>query len=278
MVHDETPELGPGPTRLKNVMQMLLEQIAEHLQVAARDHDGVLSAGQLRQAIESFKARTDDATLNFYRVGWNECLAVIDEVRLDSGRRMPFERLMVQPFSHLLPAPGRPPVRGQSLSRRILPGFLSAVQQMLGPVLLEQYRSRCRELVRIIQVARGSAFDWNEVHADPTSQVIVNDVLVHISRHFADLPRRRAWMIGLIESGMPMADDDGERRWSFGEAEFRLLMEALFRPLREQMANIECRRRMHERYGDAACRTLAAVLAELEDGSESVTPLRRAAP
>lgn len=275
--YDECPELGPGPTRLKSVVQILLERIADLLEEEARQSGGALNETQLRQAIEAFKARTDDDTLEFYRTGWNECLAVIEEVRRDSSRRMPFERLMVHPFAHLLPAQGQPVIQGRHLSRRFLPGFLSSLQQMLGPVLLEQYQTRCRELVRIIQVARGNDFDWSDVYTDPTSQVIVNDVLVHVSKHFTDLPRRRSWMIDLITANLPLGEDETERNWTFGEAEFHLLMEALLRPLRNQMSTPEGHQRMQDRYGMIACELLADLFDDL-DRSGTVTPLRRIAP
>lgn len=277
MVYEEYPELGPGPTRLKSVVQILLERIAGHLEDEARLLGGTLTEEQLRQAIDAFKARTDDDTLDFYRTGWNECLAVIDEVRRESVRRMPFERLMVQPFSHLLAGQNQPVIQGRNLSRRILPGFVSAIQQMLGPVLLEQYQTRCRELVRIIQVARGNDFDWDDVYTDPTSQVIVNDVLVHVSKHFANLPRRRDWMVDVIVANLPLGEDETERSWTFGHAEFHLLMEALFRPLRNQMATPGGAQRMRDRYGTVACELLADLFAEL-DQSGTVTPLRRIAP
>jgi len=277
MVYEEYPELGPGPTRLKSVVQILLERIAGHLEEEAQQFGGALNEEQLRRAIEAFRARTDDDTLDFYRAGWNECLAVIDEVRRESSQRMPFERLVVRPFAHLFPGQNQPVIQGCNLSRRILPGFVSAIQQMLGPVLLEQYQTRCRELVRIIQVARGNDFDWNDVHTDPTSQVIVNDVLVHVSKHFANLPRRRDWMIDLIVANMPLGEDETERSWTFGEAEFHLLMEALFRPLRYQLATPDGAQRMRDRYGTVACELLAELFAELGRPG-TVTPLRRIAP
>lgn len=277
MDFEQNPELGPGPTRLKSVVQILLERIAEVLEDEARKSGGALSECQLREVIDAFKARTDTDAMDFYRTGWNECLAVIDEVRRDSSRRMPFERLMVHPFAHLLAPPGQSVIQGRTLSRRILPGFLSALQQMLGPVLLEQYQNRSRELVRIIQVARGNDFDWDDVYTDPTSQVIVNDVLVHVSKHFTDLPRRRGWMIDVVTGNLPLGEDETERSWRFGPADFHMLMEALFRPLRNQLSSPDGEQRMQDRYGAIACELLSDMFAEL-DRNGTVAQLRRIAP
>jgi len=183
---------------------------------------------------------------------------------------------MVKPFAELLPSAHQPVEPGKGLSRRILPGLLSALQQMLGPVLLEPYQNRCRELVRIIQTARGNDFEWEDVYADPTSQVIVNDVLVHISKHFSDFNRRRNWLIGLISTEMPLGEDSIERDWCFREPEFGMMMGALFKPLRKLMDSPEGRKRIKERYGSVACDVLADLFVDL-DRPANVTPLKRIA-
>ena len=277
MVDEDWPELGPGPTRLKTLTQIALDRIAEYLEREAAVHGGSLDGPQLRAAIETFRNSTEDDAQEFYRTGWNECLSVINEVRRESSRRMPFERLMVNPLSHLFPAAYQPVVPGKGLSRRILPGFLSALYQMLGPVLLDQYQDRCRELVRIIQTARGNDFEWNDIYDDPTSQVIVNDILVHLSKHFSNFAKRRAWMMGVIVSQMPLGEDEIERAWVFGDAEFAMLMEALFQPLRKEMASPEGRQRIEDRYGSVVCEMLDDFFDDL-DTPVNVTPLRRIAP
>ncbi|MDH5556385.1 MAG: hypothetical protein OEZ03_03495 [Alphaproteobacteria bacterium] len=277
MIDDDGPELGPGPTRLKSLAQILLERVADHLCDAAAGNGGKLNPAEIQVSLDAFHRRTDPDITDFYRTGWNECLAVIDEVRRESSRRMPFERLMVKSFAPLLPAAHQPVAPGKGLSRRVLPGFLSALQQMLGPVLLEQYQNRCRELVRIIQTARGNDFEWEDVYTDPTSQVIVNDVLVHISKHFSDFKRRRTWLIGVIAGEMSLGEDPVERDWIFREDEFHLLMTALFKPLRRQMETDDGQQRIKDRYGAIACELLADLFAEL-DSPRNVSRLKRIAP
>ncbi len=277
MVNDDFPELGPGPTRLKTLTEIALDRITEYLEREAAACGGSLDGPQLRDAVERFRNSTEDDAQEFYRTGWNECLSVINEVRRESSRRMPFERLMVHPLAHLLPAAHQPLVPGKGLSRRILPGYLSALYQMLGPVLLDQYQNRCRELVRIIQTARGNDFEWNDVYDDPTSQVIVNDILVHLSKHFSNFAKRRAWMMSVIVSQMPLGEDEIERAWVFGDAEFSMLMEALFRPLRSELASPDGRKRIEDRYGTIVCEILEEFLEDL-DRPLNVTPLRRLAP
>lgn len=277
MMDDDGPELGPGPTRLKSLAQILLERVADYLCDAAVESGGRLDTAGIQASLDEFHRRADPEITDFYRTGWNECLAVIDEVRRESSRRMPFERLMVKPFAHLLPAAHQPVESGKGLSRRVVPGFLSALQQMLGPVLLEQYQNRCRELVRIIQTARGNDFEWEDVYGDPTSQVIVNDVLVHISKHFADFERRRTWLVGVIAGEMSLGEDSIERDWVFRDAEFRMLMTALFKPLRREMDTSDGQQRIKDRYGTVACELLADLFAEL-DRPHNVTRLKRIAP
>lgn len=276
MVDDDNEALGPGPKRVRSLSDILLRRLADHLQARAHRAGGTLDSEQIRQAIEHFQSQTGEEANDFYRTAWNQCLSVIDEVRRDGGRRMPFERLMVKPISHLLPTAPEPVPPGQGLSRRIIPGYLAALQQMLGPVLVDQYQSRSRELVRIIQTARGTDFDWEDVYGDPTSHVIVNDVLVHVSKHFADLPRRRTWLIDIVNSHMPLGEDEVERKHSFGEAEFRLLIDALFAPLRREMETGDGARRLRDRYGAVACEFLTDLFSDL-DTAKSLRLVHRSA-
>lgn len=276
-VDDELPELGPGPARLKTLTHIVLDRIAEHLQRAAARHGGLLDAAQLDEAIESFRNSARNDAQEFYRAGWNECLSVIDEVRRESSRRLPFERLLVNPLAHLFPPANQPVQPGNGLSRRILPGYLSALYQILGPVLLDQYQSRCRELVRIIQTARGTDFEWKDVCDDATSQVIVNDILVHLSKHFSNFARRRAWMMGVIVSHMPLGENETERAWVFGDAEFAMMMGALFRPLRNEMASPAGKQRIQDRYGLVVWEILEDFFEDL-DSTVRAAPFRRLAP
>jgi len=268
---DDLPELGPGPARLKTLTQIVLDRISEHLQCEAVKRGGSLNTAQLKRAIESFRDDAKSDAQEFYRTGWNECLSVIDEVRRESSRRLPFERLMVHPLAHLFPPANQPVQPGTGLSRRILPGYLSALYQILGPVLLDQYQSRCRELVRIIQTARGTDFEWGDVYEDPTSQVIVNDILVHLSKHFSNFAKRRAWMMGVIVSHMPLGENEAERAWVFGDAEFAMMMDALFRSLRNEMVSPAGKQRIQDRYG-------LVVWDILEDFFEDLDSTARAAP
>lgn len=276
MVDNDGPDLGPGPKRLKSLAEILIARVAVYLCDAADSNGGKLDSDGIKALLDAFQRRATPDIVEFYRTGWNECLAVIDEVRRESSRRMPFERLMVRPFAGLLRKDDQPLMPGEGLSRRILPGFLLSLEQMLGPVLLEQYQDRCRELVRIIQTARGNDFAWEDVYDDPTSEVIVSDVLVHISKHFTDFERRQAWLIGVIAGEMPLGDDTFERDWVFREAEFRMLMTALFRPLYKLMETGEGQQRIKDRYGSVACELLAELFDEL-DWPQNVTHLKRIA-
>lgn len=275
-IDDNWPDLGPGPARLKTLTDIVLDRIAEYLQGEATERGGALDAAQLKQAIETFRDSARNDSRDFYRAGWNECLSVIEEVRRESSRRLPFERLMVYPLAHLFPPASEPVRPGRGLSRRILPGYLSALHQILGPVLLDQYQSRCRELVRIIQTARGTDFDWTDVYEDPTSQVIVNDILVHLSKHFSNFTRRRSWMMGVIVSQMPLGGCEAERAWMFGDAEFAMMMTALFRPLRNEMSSAAGKQRIQDRYGLVVWEILEDFFEDL-DGLAYAAPIRRLA-
>src|SRR3546814_7102976 len=88
-------------------------------------------------------------------------------------------------------------------------------------------------------------FRSDHVHEDPTSQVVVNDVLVYIARHFMDMERRRRWMVDMIDTAMPATRDPAEKDWRFGDVEFHLLMDALYTGLRGALETAEGRSEAH---------------------------------
>ena len=112
MVDDEALGLGPGPARIKTLIETGLERLTAELAACAQGNGGTLDYGQVVAAIDAFRAREDEEALDFYRTCWNECLAVIENVKRDTERRFPFERLMVKPFAHLLPSAQQPLIPG----------------------------------------------------------------------------------------------------------------------------------------------------------------------
>lgn len=264
MVDKSGAKLGFGAVRIQAVVNNGIDLlVARMLRHAKAKPGGRLTFADIRAIVDGFRNEPDAEVRRLYAEAWAECEAAVEAARWDKERKFPLERLMVHNFAHLLPGRGQPAVPGRHLSRRIIPAFVQALQQLVGPEQFEEYQTSCRKLVQRLRTTHGERFAWDHVHEDPTSQVVVNDVLVYIARHFMDMERRRRWMVDMIDTAMPAAREPAERGWRFGDAEFHLLMDALYTGLRGALETAEGTAHLAQRYGKANMTILTEMLRDL---------------
>lgn len=265
--------LAAGPAQIQSLVHRGIDLMIANMRSRAKASEaGRLSFTEMRETITRFKSNPPANAVRFYEEAWEEIEKVAEDQRWDKERKYPFERLVVHYFVHLLPERGQPAEPGRQLSRGIIPGFVQALQQLVGPDLFETYETRCRELVEQVRIEQGEAFTWDHVYADTTSQLIVNDVLVLIARHFTNLRRRRQWMMDVIDNGMKRRRDPAEKDWFFGEAEFHMLMDAMYRILKRAVQAEQGRQVLEKRYGAAAIEVLDDMLFHLDEEKRALPP------
>ena len=225
----ENPPLGPGPLHIHDAAQRAIELYAARLLDLAKQNDGGLREADIRDAITD---AADTALAQICRETWSACLATAETMYRSNARKSHFERIMVQCFAQLLPRSEEKLDSGRHLSRRIIPGFIIALHQILGEDAYSRNAERTNTLVDTLHAVHGYTFAWAEVYADPICQTVVEDVLIAIADHFADMARRRNWMIDVIGGNMPPASDDVEKSWEFGDSAFHAIMNALYGDLR----------------------------------------------
>jgi hypothetical protein len=138
----------------------------------------------------------------------------------------------------------------------------------MRPELFDQYEENCQQLVDRIRAAEGDSFTWDHIYSDPTSQILVNDVLVYISRYFTNVEKRRYWFEDFIESHMPPDKTGAARGWRLGNMEFHMLWGTLYGDLRNAMETTDGLATIRERYGDANFELLKSVFAAMDENFE----------
>ena len=254
-----TMEFGPG--KFRELFDRGLDFAVDRLLKRAKSQGRPLSEADIIDEIRRYRVTPDSATLDYFRDAWKECSLAVEHVRWDQERRYPFERLMVNTFVHLLPTGDQVPVSGEHLPRRIIPGFVAALIQMLGEEQAEKYQDFCRALVARVKAQQGASFSWEMVHGDAEAGELVTEVLVGVCHHFVDMKKRRRWMIDLINSHMggPTAAQD----IPFEDIECHRLIAALYQPLRDAMNSPQGEQRITDRFGRDRNRLLRAVFAEI---------------
>lgn len=262
----DTPKLpaSGGPAIIRSATMEAVEILTGQLLKRAKSDGGGITAPAIREVIDGFKTHPNALLSELFETHWKTCLDSAESAHWTAARKFHFERIMVKCFSDLLPRGDEPIVVGRHLSRRIIPGFIHALQQMMGPELYEQYGDRVRTLVDTLRAVHGDSFTWNEVYGDQSCQIVVEEVLVGIAHHFDDMAKRRNWMIDVVDAHMPATSNEAEKAWDFGDGVFHMLMNALYGDFKAVLATQEGRHNLSVNHGEQNVVALETLFAGLE--------------
>ena len=172
-----------------------------------------------------------------------------DKEKFAKERVDPFFRLMVKPFAHLF---GEKPSR-KGVTRRMLPGYFTAIGMLLGPDNVSNYDERCRGIVARLKSEVGEdRFDWETFYAERDALTVRLDAQVIIAAQFSDYDKRSRWFIDLVNTnlaGLPGSAGEAERRWSLDEPGFRRMLDAMLSDLRKVLSSEKGRERLVKRHG-----------------------------
>lgn len=263
MDNDSANELEPGPAAVRGYVNRALNLLARDLQDRANAGSGSIGAEEIGAVLDSFRRADSPVLAAICQAAWDDCGAIFEKEGRGEDRKAPFQRLMVRPFAHLLPEHGDRDGGEATLSRRIIPGYMAALEDLVGPVFFGRQQERTRELVRSARSARGGGFRWEDVYADPHSQDIVDDTLVHLAAEFMDFEPQRDWFIGLVNDAMPLPTNGSGYAVALDDEGFGMLMRALYSRLARALSKPDGEARIVDRHGARAVRNIRALLAQL---------------
>jgi hypothetical protein len=263
-----------GAEKLGEFARTISQLLADRLAAQAARGDGKLASRDINAVLNSYTYDNDSVLRGLCDSTWVGLQHQFEESFYAQMRKFPLERLIVARFVHLLPERGQPPVPGRTLSRRLIPAFIQALHQMVGPELFEEYEERARTMIETLRAQEGHSLDWDSLHERPMAKILVNDILIYITRYFLDVAKRRTWMVSYFDRVMPPAKSDEEKAWNFGDLEFHKLMAALYRELAETLFDKEGRKHLEERYDAASLSQLEQVLAGLAQDQKRILHTR----
>lgn len=228
-------ELDPGAAIVRGFMYRALEIMARDLQERAAEADGALDGDAVAASLAGMKDPKSPVMGAICRAAWQECESLFESEARKEDRKAPFERLMVWPFAHLLPAGGNRDGGEETISRRIIPGYLAAIEDLVGPVVFGRQQESCRQLVQGIRNNRGGAFSWDDVYADTMARIIVDDVLVALAMEFQEFEEQRDWFIGLVNDAMPLPTNGAGGATALDDDGFTAIMRALYDSLAREL-------------------------------------------
>ena len=265
--HNVSPEaIALAARQLGRVLDLFAERLLE----AGWQAGGRITQAEVEKVLSSFKHVQDPRLVHLYVDIWDVLEQAAEEGHWARVRTQPLERLLVHSFEDMLAPRGESAVPGRTMSRRMLQGFLSALKQMIGPEMLEEYEGRARELMEAERKRVGDVALWAVLERNHVAHTIVNDVLVYIARYFTNMAKRRSWLIDQISRNMTPITPELEASVHFGNQEFHLLMARLYRSLAEQLQAEGGRMALEKRYGPANLATLEQVLLALKQDREDL--------
>ncbi|MBF0327001.1 MAG: hypothetical protein HQL42_18270 [Alphaproteobacteria bacterium] len=140
------------------------------------------------------------------------CEDVFNRIAIERQRRDPLGRMVVHPIAALLDTPA-------GIERKRLPQFLSAVRMMIGEEAHEQLRQRAKALATAHRGDDGMVA-WDALHDDPEAGLILEQVLVLISKSFTRFDARRDWFLVVLNAN-PSAVSTGSTSFVALKAEER---------------------------------------------------------
>ena len=270
MADDSRQSLPTGAEKLGEFAESVIRLLTDRLAARAMRGGGTLTSHDMAAVANSVTFDSDMALQRLCESNWAALQAHFEESFYARMRKYPLERLIVARFVHLMPERGEDPLPGHGLSRRVIPAFIQALHQMVGPDLFEEYEDRARKMIETLRTREGHDFTWEQSHNSPVAQVLVNDILIYISRYFTDMAKRRSWMVSFFERSMPDAKTEAERAWIFGDMEFHKLMSALYKDLAEMLFDAEGRRGLEDRYDAGSLAQLESMLASLAQDQKRI--------
>lgn len=171
-------------------------------------------------------------------------------------------------FSHLLPkrvGDEGSPSPDAPLSRRLIPGLMAALAKMVGPETLDDVTRRTSMLLDRHREARLGLVNWTQLAAEPEADVLLSEVLMAAARHFQDIDRRVAWLVQVINSHLAVPlPEDRDPAWRCDAHRARLLLRALYAPLKPRLCEPEARAILRRRHGDPAVSDAIRLVAALD--------------
>lgn len=268
---DAPVEVASGADKIREIVEKSNTLFLAHLVGLTTNKGYGLSIDELREAAATFQQHQAEKLENSAATVWRECKQIADAARWENVRKYHLNRLLVQCFAELFPGYGKPVQQGLHLSRRTIPGFLAAIQQMLGDDLYTQLDDRAKALVNSYANAPHGIIPWEKVYQNKAGLLIVEDALIYATRYFTDMAKRRNWMIDVVDSHLPAAGHVTEKVWNFGDAEFHLLMNAVYGPLREKLASDSGWIELSQRYDEHSLEFLRILFDGLDRDYEHLT-------
>ncbi len=260
------PQAAPAPrpttSREKSrvIAKTVVGSFVERMKTEAQRKGGTLTLKDIEALDHEFEKKTAALETLFEQTFQEYARSLVEDSGPEERRQHPFDRLIVGPFEKLLSGGDGPSMAKGGISRRILPGFFMAVNMMMGPDVMADFRIRAEKIFN--RVNHDGDFDWSNFLDDSASRDLRMDALISMAVHFANPDKRAHWFMDLINSHMaaPETDPETDPDWVLSRPGYERLVDALFSDLMNAVASPRAREAITKRFGPETCASVAEIM------------------
>ncbi len=158
------------------------------------------------------------------------------------------------------------------VSRRLIPGFLKTVEQMVGFEQCERFRRDCKDLINRLKDDDVDHFRWYDIYDNRTANALVDEALAAAALTFDAFDKRITWLLFTVNAQLVTAEYhafEGEKveSWKLDRPGLVAMLKALYAPLVKQAKNAIGRTDIERHYVMRSAAAIGHLLMRLEDKS-----------
>ena len=258
-----------GADASDELAKLVLDEFSFKIRAAAQSSKEGLSARDIEGLIDDFMQKGRDKTLVNFQQKFEEILREHERDIWDRTRTRPFERVLIQRFCHLFPSEGELDEGNGLISRRLIPGFLKTMEQMVGFEQCERFRRDTKDLITRLKNDDEDHFRWYDIYDNRTANGLVDEALATAALTFDAFEKRITWLLFSVNAQLVTAEYfsfEGEmvNSWKLDRLELIAMLDALYAPLAKQAKKAAGRTEIERRYGMRAAAAIGHLLMRIE--------------
>ena len=258
-----------GADASDELAKLVLDEFSFKIRAAAESSKEGLSARDIEGLIDDFMQKGRDKTLVNFQQKFEEILREHERDIWDRTRTRPFERVLIQRFCHLFPSEGELDKGNGLISRRLIPGFLKTMEQMVGFEQCERFRRDTKDLITRLKNDDEDHFRWYDIYDNRTANGLVDEALATAALTFDAFEKRITWLLFSVNAQLVTAEYfafEGEtvNSWKLDRLGLIAMLDALYAPLAKQAKKAAGRTEIERRYGMRAAAAIGHFLMRIE--------------
>ena len=265
-----------GADASDELAKLVLDEFSFKIRAAAESSQKGLSAKDVEGLIDDFMEKGRYKTLVNFQERFELTLREHERDIWDRTRARPFERVLIQRFCHLFPSEGELHDAEGAVSRRMIPGFLKAIEQLVGHLHYKRLCHECKAIITLMKRQKLKEFRWYDIYDDHNANALIDEALAVVALTFVDFEKNLNWLLSIINAELEVAEFyafEGEAvdSWELDRIGLIKVLRGLYVPFAKWSGEkINDRKQIERLYGVHSAAAIRSILLSLEPDTANV--------